>query len=326
MRLVLTYLFFLSSFFSISQQLTAKVSPKQLRIGERVELTYSIVTSLKDSILFRNEQGEIAARETTEGSGLTSQGINFEIVESFVENTTQKGGKKTWNGRYIITAWENGVFIIPGPTVIIDDSTFRFEDVRIECALVDAGDSTKINATSDDLLDVEERFAELPDEPFSISKFLANHWWWLLLILFALIGIVVYVRRKKRNEEEEEVETTLSLKQRTLLAVDVLENAKLWEQGKLKEHFVELSYILRSYLSARYDVNLLEKTTFEAKFFLTRKGLNEETVDSIARILSQSDMVKFAQSAPDVIAILRQSTLVKQIVAETSPLDFDNAD
>ena len=94
----------------------------------------------------------------------------------------------------------------------------------------------------------------------------------------------------------------------------------------MKEHFVELSYILRSYLTSRYDISLLEKTTYETTVLLTRKGLEEETVDVIIRILSQSDMVKFAKSKPDVIAILRISALAKQVVAETSPLDFDNVE
>ena len=49
-------------------------------------------------------------------------------------------------------------------------------------------------------------------------------------------------------------------------------------------------------------------------------------MEVIARILSEADMVKFAKSEPDVIAILRVSTLARQIVAETSPLEFDNVE
>lgn len=326
MSIRLTYLFLLLCFTSFGQTLTSKVSPSSIFVGEHVILSYTVKTNSTDSVLFQSEQGEINARKTTEGSELTTEGTNFEILESFKENTIKKGKTQTWQGEYVITSWENGVYIIPGPTVIIDDSTFHFDDVKIECSLVDPGDSVKLNDSKGDLFDVEESFADIPEEPFSLSSFLSRHWWWLTLLIIGIGSGIIYLIRRNRNEEDDEMENTTSLKQRTLIAIDVLENAKLWEQGKLKEHFVELSYILRSYLSARYDVNLLEKTTFEAKFFLTRKGLNEETVDSIARILSQSDMVKFAQSEPDVIAILRQSTLVKQIVAETSPLDFDNAD
>ena len=84
--------------------------------------------------------------------------------------------------------------------------------------------------------------------------------------------------------------------------------------------------ILRMYLTSRFEISLLEKTTYETKLLLTQKGLNEETVEVIARILSESDMVKFAKSEPETIAILRVSTLARQIVAETSPLEFDNVE
>ena len=175
-----------------------------------------------------------------------------------------------------------------------------------------------------DLYDIKENFAEIPPKPFSLVDFLKSNWWWIALII---VGIIVFIIVKRRNKEDtEEREKPLSLRQRTLFAIDALEKAKLWEKGLLKEHFVELSMILRMYLTSRYEISLLEKTTYETRLLLTQKGLNEETVQVIARILSESDMVKFAKSEPDTISILRVSTLARQIVAETSPLEFDNVE
>ena len=174
-----------------------------------------------------------------------------------------------------------------------------------------------------DLYDIKENFADIPPKPFSIVDFLKSHWWWIALIV---VGVIVFILLKRRKREEPKEEKPLSLRQRTLFAIDALEKAKLWEKDRLKEHFVELSMILRMYLTSRYEISLLEKTTYETKLLLTQKGLNEETVEVIARILSESDMVKFAKSEPDVIAILRVSTLARQIVAETSPLEFDNVE
>jgi len=133
-------------------------------------------------------------------------------------------------------------------------------------------------------------------------------------------------RRWDREIENREDIRPMNLKERTIKAIEALDASELYNKGQLKEHFVELSYILRSYLTSRYNISLLDKTTEQTKIILTKQGLNDETVDTIARILSQSDMVKFAKSKPEVISILRQSTLVKQIIAETSPLDFDNVD
>lgn len=316
---LITYCLLLIVPISFGQELRSTISQSQFLIGEPVILSYEIKTASGDSIRFNNLQNEIPARSTAEGSSLSSDGINFEITQPFDDTTKFKGDQKTWLGEYVVTAWDSGMYLIPGPTVLINDSTFTFDEIVVAVHLVAPKDGV-------DLYDIRENFADIPDKPFSILEFLANNWWWLVpLVVILVIAFLIY-RRNRPEPDEPEEEQQMSLKQRTIYAIEALDNAKMWEKDKLKEHFVELSYILRSYLTSRYNINLLEKTTFEAKMILTQKGLNEETVNTIARILSQSDMVKFAKSQPDIIAILRQSTLAKQIVAETSPLDFDNVD
>jgi hypothetical protein len=118
----------------------------------------------------------------------------------------------------------------------------------------------------------------------------------------------------------------LSLKELTLIAIDKLEKERLWEKGKLKEHYIELSFILRSYLSTLYGINLLEKTTKETNILLQQKGLKEITIQSIINILNESDMVKFAKSQPEEIAVLKISQLARQIVSETSLIQLSDAE
>jgi len=315
----LTYLFvFLASFQVASQELHQKVSESQLVIGQPVVLTYSVLTAKEDTPFFKEKNDVIEARSITQTGDLSSEGIEFEITHPFVDTFIFHAKSKEWIGEYTITAWDSGLFVIPGASVIINDSTYHFEDIALACYLVDPIDGM-------DIYDIKESFTEIPDKPFSITEFLSDNWWWILIILFAMIAFISY-KRRNREEDYEEEEKPISLKERTLIAIDALEQAKLWEKDQLKEHFVELSYILRSYLTSRYAISLLEKTTYETKLLLTQKGLNPETVDTIARILSEADMVKFAKSKPDLIAILRVSTLAKQIVAETSPLEFDNVE
>lgn len=315
----LTYLILLVATISFGQELKSSISQSQFYIGEPVILSYQIKTASNDSIHFTPEQNEIESRLVTKESSLSSDGTLFEITQPFNDSTIFEGDKKNWIGEYVITAWDSGMYLIPGPEVRINDSTFQFDEIVVAVHLVAPKDDI-------DLYDIRENFADIPEKSFSLLDFLSKNWWWLMLSLLALIFVFLYIKRKKKTTEIPVANPTLSLKQRTIFAIEALDNEKLWEKGKLKEHFVELSYILRSYLTSRYDINLLEKTTFETKMILTQKGLNEETVNTIVRILSQSDMVKFAKSQPDVIAILQQSTLAKQIVAETSPLDFDNVD
>tara|TARA_B110000908_G_scaffold127167_1_gene149235 strand:+ start:215 stop:1168 length:954 start_codon:yes stop_codon:yes gene_type:complete len=309
--------FLLVNFSGFSQKLSSNASVKKILIGEPIMIKYRVVLDKNATIEFKEELNNILGNTAGKGT-LTKQDAKFEITETFTDTTKFKNNDKEWIGRYTVTIWDSGTFILPAPHISIDDSSYKFQDIVIY-----ANYTKQVKGL--DIYDINESFAEIPAEPFSFSEFLVNNWWWLLIIVL-IIPIYFLVKLGKRNEMPEPLFKAMSLKERTLLAIDALDNEKLWEKEKLKEHFVELSYILRSYLTARYSITLLEKTTYEAKLLLTQNGLNEDTVENIGRILSESDMVKFAKSKPEVISILRVSTLARQIVAETSPLDFDSVE
>jgi hypothetical protein len=298
-----------------AQELSADVSKRDMRIGEPVTLTYKVKTDQNDTIVFFETYDEIPMRISNGGS-ISEKGSSAEILGLFKDTTVLTQGGSLWKGTYTVTIWDSGTFIIPGPKININDSTFRFDDLRIYCDY-----SSKKQGV--DIYDIRENYAKLPPEESRFIRWMQKYWW-AALCLLAAIGIVLWLIKRNRRSQPQKITKAMSLKDRTLAAIDALERERLWEQGKLKEHYIELSYILRSYLTARYHLSLLEKTTLEAKSLLLHKGLNEDTVDTIVKILSQSDMVKFAQSKPNEILILKVSTLARQIIAETSPLDFDN--
>jgi sulfur transfer complex TusBCD TusB component (DsrH family) len=70
----------------------------------------------------------------------------------------------------------------------------------------------------------------------------------------------------------------------------------------------------------------LEKTTYETKLLLQQKGLEDRTIDTIILLLTESDMVKFAKSQPEEIAILKIDQYAREIVAETSQFEIENAE
>lgn len=318
--ILISFLFLLGSAFG--QTLEATISKSNAKIGEPLIIEYHLKTAPKDVIVFHEKYDKIPIRST--GGGLLSNdGISAEIIEMFKDSTATAHGKQQWQGKYTVMIWDSGTFIIPGPKIFINDSTFTFNDLRVYCGF-------EAKQAGVDLYDIRENYADIPDNETgfwgtlkSIGRWLIYNWWATLLIIAVIIGFI-WLRRRRRPTEPVKINKAMSLKDRTLAAIDALEKEKLWEQGKLKEHYIELSYILRSYLTTRYNLSLLEKTSNQTKILLTQKGLNDDTVETIARILSQSDMVKFAKSKPDELTILKISTLARQIVAETSPLEFDN--
>lgn len=315
MRLLLTISIIYTALSVFGQTLDATISKNRAKIGEPLIVEYKVKTDQKDIIVFHEKYTEIPLR-TYNGGQLSNEGTKAEIIKKFEDSSTRIQGGQLWRGTYTVMIWDSGSFSIPGPDIFINDSTFTFDDIRIYCDLSEKQSDV-------DLYDIRENYAELPEKENAFLFWIKQNGWLLLVIAVALITLLWFIKRRKPSEPEE-ITKAMSLKDRTLAAIDALEKERLWEQKKLKNHFVELSYILRSYLTARYDLSLLEKTTVQTKQLLIQKGLNEDTVATIVRILSQSDMVKFAQSELDEIAILKISTLARQIVAETSPLEFDN--
>ena len=316
MRLLLSISLFLISGFLFGQKLDGTFSKTDVLIGTPVTLTYEVVTDENDSIMFTPADKSIEIRNNS-GGELTAEAGVIEIRKDFKETTKIKNGKKYWSGTYSVVVWDSGSFVVPGPKISISDSIMYFKDLRINCDF-----SQKKSGI--DIYDIREDYVKLPPEESKLKVFLNNYWWIILLLIIAPIAIIIFIRKRRKNNQPVKIVKAMSLKERTLMAIDALENEKLWEKNQLKQHYIELSYILRSYLKTRYDVSLLEKTTFETKALLLQLGLNNDTVDTVILILSQSDMVKFAKSKPEVIEILKISTLARQIVAETSPLEFDN--
>ena len=310
-------LFILMGAQGFSQKTTSTVSKKIFLVGEPIQLTYQIIVTHNDSVFFQAKTDFLPSRRI-ESATLSSDGTEFEILDSFFDTLILRTNSQEWIGRYTVTAWDSGHFQISGPWITISDSTYQFDDILVQCDLLPTQSDV-------DLYDIREQFSELPPEPFSIRSFLKQYGLWLVLLLLVLVGFWLYLRKKKRSQKTDFIQPK-SLKERTLFALDALHNEKRWEKGQTKEHFIELSFLLRSYLTSRYEVSLLEKTTWETKMLLEQLGLEKETVALIVEVLKQSDMVKFAKSQPELLIIQKLTTLAKQIVVETSPLEFEHVE
>lgn len=79
-----------------------------------------------------------------------------------------------------------------------------------------------------------------------------------------------------------------------------LEKRKLWQQGQVKEYYSVLTYIAREYLENRYRLAALESTTSEIlEQMKTLPGLDMPLLERVRRILTLSDLVKFAKAEPE---------------------------
>jgi len=94
---------------------------------------------------------------------------------------------------------------------------------------------------------------------------------------------------------------------------------RLAEQGEVEEFFAELSRILKFYLSGRFRVELLERTTDELPGQLRQSGAPDAWIETIHELLVGCDMVKFARARPVVEDCREAIERTYRIVDATKP-------
>ncbi len=285
------------------QQLHTWWSKSSCEIGEQVELIIQLKKAPK-KVRYNPHSGEVACEIKNDSSMLTTDGT-LEIIGRFRDTMYQKNGQNIWEGRYTITAWDTGVYIFPIVQVALPDSIYHSQPPLLNVSF----EKRKIGD-------------ELDEVPVIIEtdywRWLKDYWW---ILLIPLAVFIVWWIRKRNNKP---VVRILSLKDRTLLGLDALRKEAYWKKGDINRHYIEFSFLLRSFLSARYGLNLMERTTFETIALLRGKQIPEPTLERIRLLLQDSDIVKFALGVPDEESIVLGMNYMEQLILELSPLELIN--
>jgi hypothetical protein len=167
------------------------------------------------------------------------------------------------------------------------------------------------------LYDIKESFAPLKKK-FIFKEFMQDYGWYILVFVVLLVGIFVYQKRKHAKKPIPKVAT---LKTQTLESIEKIHEKAHWKVDQ-KVHYTELSFILRWYLTSRFNIRLLERTTQEAKILLELKKLEPHLIVRITDVLNQTDAVKFAnvQLTEEMHLLLIEQ--LKEIVILTSPIEI----
>jgi hypothetical protein len=309
MRIVVFLNIVFISFIGLSQKPVITVSKNPVLVGEPfeisilVETTQDISISKKwDSLPFRMKNDKGIFEITPDKFEIT----NFQEVN---RNDNQ------WKAVLNAAIWDSGTFVLPQLKFNIGSNTLNSDSLLIESQL-----EKKIDGV--DLYEIRESFIDVKqaEEKANEEKAKSKKW---LLILIALAVIVVFVIiyffiRKVRGKKKDVQSRELSLAERAILAIDELEKLQLWNQNRHKEHFVELSFILRSYYSSLYQLNLLEKTTSETQLLLQQLGLSAIHLKQIDFVLKHADMVKFAGSVLEENYVLSLDEKARECVRLTT--------
>tara|TARA_B100000768_G_scaffold176211_1_gene188650 strand:- start:263 stop:1210 length:948 start_codon:yes stop_codon:yes gene_type:complete len=230
----------------------------------------------------------------------------LEII-GFQDTSFTLNSKKVSQRTYSIVAWDSCELSLDGFDYRLANKTIKSEKVYLNVSFYEPVEDIQ-------MYDIKESFSSWKGKG-SRSTIL----YWLFIILVLAMGLFVFIFWNKRFfKDRNMVLRILPLEERTLLDLQELYSEELWLHNKLQEHFVRFSYVLRSYLTERFEVSFLDKTTYQSKLLLKKIDLPESIRIKIGELLTASDFVKFADSSISNEHIAFLKIAVKNIVEETT--------
>lgn len=124
------------------------------------------------------------------------------------------------------------------------------------------------------------------------------------LALAAFLGWLIYRRFKKKPVEEKIVEEPVKILtnfDKALAKLEEIDRIGYLNEGKVKEHFSEVSDTLRWFFEVEFGFLSLEMTTRETIQSLNKKGMSQEIISGVDDFLTRADMVKFAKYTPSEV-------------------------
>jgi hypothetical protein len=144
-----------------------------------------------------------------------------------------------------------------------------------------------------------------------------------LAIIGLIIGLIWYYLWRKRMNKPLFPVITRSVGppwQIALQSLTLLQEKKLWQSGKVKEYYSELTDILRQYLHQQFGIEAMEMTTSEILVSYDSAGLQADSRQIIENILVQADYAKFAKAIPQKSENELSMTSAIQFIEATKPI------
>lgn len=130
-----------------------------------------------------------------------------------------------------------------------------------------------------------------------------DYWSWAAGSLLVLALVFWWMRQNRRKPQPVAMPLPISAppvspSEQALQKLTQLQQKQYWKNGQTKEHYAELSLIVREYLETRYGIAALESTTIEIQNMLKKTDFSPESQRDLQDLLLKTDLVKYAQSSP----------------------------
>lgn len=293
------------SLLILSIVVSATIDSTELKIGDQTQLHLS-------ATLAPSEQLQFPQYGATLVDGL-------EIVKQSPKDTLrQENGNITVKQDLTLTAFKDSLFLIPSIPFICDSDTVYTNPLSlniIQPFVIDTADNA--------ITDIKPVYK-------------APIWWWGIMrwVLLALVVIGVAVglyylirflhkRRTQQNATPAIPEDIRPAEEIALERLNEIKEQKIWQQGRTKDYYTELTDTLRDYMDRRFDITTQENTSAEI-LAKTKQFIGKEIYTSLKQALMLADLVKFAKWIPQPEENEQALRFAYRFVEQTTPVETDN--
>jgi hypothetical protein len=269
--------------FGLNAQ-TVSLDTNRMRIGEHNVFSFSLNAAEYDL-------NKIAWPSLNEILG----NINFDIVDIGKQDSVfDANGKLISLGQKIVfSVFDSGLYVIP---------SFGISPMNADVdGFVAYTDSLMLEVLTIPV-DTTQAFKDIKgpmDEPIRFSEILPYILMGLFFIVLLILAYYFYHRYKKKKPlfkiMQKEV---LKPHDWALAELMKIKNKKIWQNGFVKEYYVDITDVIRRYFEEEFSFGAMEMTSSEILSKLKLDGFEKNLVEKVDFILTNADLAKFAKSQP----------------------------
>lgn len=257
--------------------LRSRISRDSILIGDQVEWTL-------DFQLAPGEAVSISKPGAEPVPGVEALG------EMALDTLSDKKGTLSLRGRIILTSFDSGSYVLPPLYVLMaraDGSidTLEYTGPRL------AVNTIPIDTATFQPHDIKGQIRY----PLTFREVIP---WVGLALLVAALGwlLVRWIRLRRQNRDffgKPVVKDPPHIV--ALCSLEKTRAQKLWQAGKQKQFYTQVTDALRQYIADRFDVAALEQTSAEMFRDLQDKDIEPELKEKLKDLFTTADFVKFAK-------------------------------
>lgn len=221
---------------------------------------------------------------------LSDTAKKIEILKDFPADTVSKDKNElVLKKSYAVTSFDKGSFTIPTAIIRFTTSpdslvatipTMQFRTIKVD--------------TAKPIKDIVGPMSQ----PISFMEILPY-----ILMVIAVGAIVYFVifflkRYKPKPLAEQSFEPKIPAHLLALQQLRALDEKKLWQNAKVKQYYIELTEIIRSYIERRFNIFAMEMTSGEIKSALDSIDAEPELKNKFFTMMDNADLAKFAKYEP----------------------------